>query len=239
MRKNLFLTTAAALVVSAGIATAQSSKGQEGASPPPAAQQYAPAEKSAPAVKPEAKVKPEGKTAPRAESKGSVESETTGQAPNARTKSEMKNGTKASSKTEMKNGSKSERKSEGKGHNKAAETKTNAQSKDNKAAETKTNAKSQTTGQGAASARSAANLSTEQRTKIRTTIKENAHVRPMTNVNFDISVGARVPRTVHFYRVPREVVDIYPQWRGYDFIMVRDEIIVIDPHTYEIVYVIS
>lgn len=32
---------------------------------------------------------------------------------------------------------------------------------------------------------------------------------------------------------------IYPEWRGYNFILVRDEIVVIDPHTYEIIAVIN
>jgi hypothetical protein len=59
-------------------------------------------------------------------------------------------------------------------------------------------------------------------------------------VNFSISVGTRVPREgVTFTTLPTEVVSIYPQWRGYKFIVVHDEIIVIDPNTYEIVEIIT
>jgi hypothetical protein len=59
-------------------------------------------------------------------------------------------------------------------------------------------------------------------------------------VNFSLSVGTRVPREgVEFRTLPTEVVTIYPQWRGYKFIVVHDEIVVIDPNTYEIVEVIS
>jgi hypothetical protein len=105
---------------------------------------------------------------------------------------------------------------------------TNAESKG--AAENK----SQTTGQASAGAK----LSGEQRTKI-TSVIRNQHVAPVTNVNFSISVGTRVPHDVAFRPLPAEVVTIYPEWRGYNFVMVRDQILVIDPNTFEIVAVID
>ncbi len=85
-----------------------------------------------------------------------------------------------------------------------------------------------------------AETTTEQRTKITTVIKEQ-HVQPVTNVNFSISVGTRVPRGegVTFHPLPAEIVTVYPQWRGYEYILVRDQILVIDPRTGEIVDVID
>ena len=65
------------------------------------------------------------------------------------------------------------------------------------------------------------------------------HVAPVTNVNFSISVGTRVPRDVSFHPLPAEIVTIYPEWRGYEFILVRDQIVVIDPSTLEIVAVLE
>jgi hypothetical protein len=94
--------------------------------------------------------------------------------------------------------------------------------------------RSQTTGQAGASAK----LSSEQRTKITTVIRDQ-HVAPVTNVNFSISVGTRVPRDVSFHPLPMEIVSIYPDWRGYEFILVRDQIIVVDPRTFEIVAVLD
>jgi Protein of unknown function (DUF1236) len=94
--------------------------------------------------------------------------------------------------------------------------------------------KSQTVGQAGAGAK----LSTEQRTKI-TTVIRGQHVQPVTNVNFAVSVGTRVPRDVSFHPLPAEVVTIYPEWRGYNFILVGDRIVVIDPGTFEIVAVID
>ena len=86
-------------------------------------------------------------------------------------------------------------------------------------AETKgTDGRSQTTvGQAGAGAK----LSGEQRTKI-TTVIRNQHVEPVSHVNFSISVGTRVPRDVSFHPLPAEVVTIYPEWRGYEFILVND-----------------
>jgi Protein of unknown function (DUF1236) len=102
-------------------------------------------------------------------------------------------------------------------------------------AETKTGGeRSQTTGQAGAGAK----ISTEQRTKI-TTVIRNEHVQPLTNVNFNISVGTRIPRDVSYHVLPTEVVTIYPEWRGYNYVLVRDQIIVIDPQTFEIVAVLD
>ncbi len=102
-------------------------------------------------------------------------------------------------------------------------------------AETKTGGeRSQTTGQAGASAK----LSTEQRTKI-TTVIRSEHVQPVTNVNFNISVGTRIPRDISYHALPTEVVTIYPEWRGYNYVLVRSQIIVIDPETFEIVAVLD
>jgi hypothetical protein len=93
---------------------------------------------------------------------------------------------------------------------------------------------SQTTGQAGA----AAKLSTEQRTQITTVIKQQ-NVQPLTNVNFSISVGTHVPRTVSFHRLPAQVVTIYPDWRGYEFFLVNGQIIVVNPRTLEIVAILE
>jgi Protein of unknown function (DUF1236) len=94
--------------------------------------------------------------------------------------------------------------------------------------------KSQTVGQAGAGAK----LSSEQRTRISTVIR-GQHVQPMTNVNFSISIGTRVPRDVSFHPLPAEVVTYYPEWRGYEFILVNEQIVVVDPGTFEIVAVID
>jgi len=94
---------------------------------------------------------------------------------------------------------------------------------------------STTTGQAGAGAK----ITTEQRTQITTVIKQQ-NVKPVTNVNFSISVGAKVPRgSVTFHALPAQVVTIYPEWRGYEYILVGSEIIVVNPRTLEIVAIID
>ena len=101
-------------------------------------------------------------------------------------------------------------------------------------ADSKGGAEGKTVGQAGAGAK----LSTEQRTKITTVIKQQ-RVAPVTNVNFSVSVGTRVTRDVSFHPLPAEIVTIYPDWRGYEFILVRDQIVVIDPSSLEIVAVLD
>lgn len=82
-------------------------------------------------------------------------------------------------------------------------------------------------------------LTTEQRTKIRKVVVDEKKIPRLTKVNFDIKVGVRVPRTVHFYSVPEEIVTIHPAWRSYRVIFVNEELVLIDPTTFEIMYVFA
>ncbi|WP_157699627.1 hypothetical protein [Pseudorhodoplanes sinuspersici] len=42
-------------------------------------------------------------------------------------------------------------------------------------------------------------------------------------------------RTVNIHPAPVKIVQIYAHWRGYDQILVGDQIIVVNPRTHEIV----
>jgi hypothetical protein len=44
---------------------------------------------------------------------------------------------------------------------------------------------------------------------------------------------------VHYYPLPSRIVEIYPEWRGYDFIYVHGRYIILRPETHEIVYIIE
>ena len=249
MRKSTLLSTvAAALLLTAGAATAQEMKKDAAPAPAPAAQQSAPAEKIAPPMKAGEK-KAETRKAP----------ETTGQAPKdadkpaasdkgAMDKGAMDKGAATKSDADVK--AKPEAKTPDKSS--AAETKTpDSKASATKASETKTNdaaaqkssdskaGPAATTGQGAAAG--SAKLSTEQRTKITTIIKQQKAERvDAAKLNISISVGARIPeRGVHFYPLPHEVYVIYPEWRGYDYILVGDQIVILDPRTHEIVAILE
>jgi Protein of unknown function (DUF1236) len=122
---------------------------------------------------------------------------------------------------------------EGRDNNMKAEGR---EDRNNKNAETKSPTERSQTTVGVAGA--GAKLSTEQRTRI-TTVIRNQHAAPLNSVNFTIAVGTRVPRDVTFYPLPTEIVTIYPEWRGYEYILVGDQILVIDPRSQEIVAVLD
>jgi len=151
-------------------------------------------------------------------------------------KAEGREGRDANKNAESREGRDTNKNAEGR---EGRETNKNAESREGRDnskmnAETKGGERSQTTGQAGASAK----LTTEQRTKI-TTVIRSEHVQPVTNVNFNISVGTRIPRDISYHALPTEVVTIYPEWRGYNYVLVRSQIIVIDPETFEIVAVLD
>jgi hypothetical protein len=112
----------------------------------------------------------------------------------------------------------------------------NAQTKgaDSKAADTK----SQTTTGTASATATAAAPPAEKRSEISTAIK-STRIEETTNVNFNISVGTAVPASVRFHPLPPRIVEIYPEWRGYEVIFVHGQYVIVRPQTREIVYIIE
>jgi hypothetical protein len=81
-------------------------------------------------------------------------------------------------------------------------------------------------------------LSSEQRTRIHEVIVKERSAPRVANVNFSLEVGTRVPRTVRLVRLPSTIVEIEPEWRGFEYFLVGDDIVVVDPRRMEIVAVI-
>ncbi|MGE3148832.1 MAG: DUF1236 domain-containing protein [Pseudorhodoplanes sp.] len=261
MKKTSLLTTvaAAAVIAGTGLVSAQS-RDTPRAGAAPAAKQAAPAEKSSGAIG-------QGSTSQGSASQGAASdvkgtqgaaSEATGDRPAAggeRTNRSRSAQDKIQDRAPARAGaSPNGQSSEGRMSNdgkassaaeKANDTKASPGSRSstdksmdrNKSSDDANAKQRSTSGQGAAAGASA-NLTTEQRTRITSVIKEQK-VRPMTNVNFSIAIGTRVPRSVHFYALPTTVVEVYPEWRGYRYILVGDEIVIVNPRTYEIVYIIE
>ena len=124
------------------------------------------------------------------------------------------------------------------GKDKAASDTKAMDSKSNMNAQTKgTDTKSQTTTGNAATTATAAPPA-EKRTQIVSAIKSEK-IEETTNVNFNISVGATIPGTVRFHPLPPRIVEIYPEWRGYDVVFVHGRYIIVRPETHEIVYIIE
>jgi hypothetical protein len=81
-------------------------------------------------------------------------------------------------------------------------------------------------------------LSQDQRTKVKDVIVRDRNVARVNSANFSVSVGAKVPRDVHVSVLPPEIVTIVPEYRGFEYVMVGDQLLIIDPNTLEIVAVL-
>ncbi|MFY9841300.1 MAG: DUF1236 domain-containing protein [Xanthobacteraceae bacterium] len=93
-------------------------------------------------------------------------------------------------------------------------------------------------GQSHGSGKTSVQLSQDQRTRIQAVIGKEHAPHFSGGEHFDITVGARVPRDVHVAALPEDIVTIVPEYRGFDYILVGDNILIVDPVTLEIVAVI-
>lgn len=81
-------------------------------------------------------------------------------------------------------------------------------------------------------------ITPQQQTQISQRLaSRDVHRIDRTRVNFSIAIGTTVPASVRFVPLPSAIVSIVPQYRGYHYAVVEDEIIIIEPRTRRIVYV--
>ena len=244
MRKAKLLSTVAfALLLGAGAASAQGMS-KDTPERAPAAQQNAPAEKVAPPMKNGEHQAPPtgGQATPDAKSgkaaqgipdtKSGKARETTGQAPRSGTEDKMQSKSMDQNKTMDKDSMDKDSRPSSREQNAQGQSGTLSKS----TTQSTTEQNRATTGQG--SAAGGAKRSTEQRTKISSVIRSQK-VERVNNLNVSVSVGTRIPASVHVHPLPQEVFVIYPEWRGYDYILVGEEIVIINPRTHEIVAVLE
>ena len=242
---------AAALIAGTGFANAQG-PGRDAPSAGPAAQQSAPSsEKAAPSAAPMkgAQSSDGAKGGINAQSKDgmSKDSPKSAQSKDSTGKDGMKDSAQSKD-TMSKDSPKSAQSKDGmskdgvnaQSKGTTADTKAGAttDTKSGATAGTKSGATStQTTGNAATSATAAPPA--EKRTQIVSAIRSEKSITETTNVNFNISVGTRVPTGVRFHALPPRIVEIYPEWRGYQVILVSGRYIIVRPQTHEIVYIIE
>jgi hypothetical protein len=87
---------------------------------------------------------------------------------------------------------------------------------------------------------SISNVTVEQKTQITQVIKET-RIEPVSNVDFDISVGIEVPRhKIRLHRLPARIVKIVPAYETYEYFVLADgRIVIVDPDTLKIVLVLT
>jgi len=100
-----------------------------------------------------------------------------------------------------------------------------------------TGASEGTEGKGGAKG-SLTSVSPEQKTRVRAAFAGH-RVAPAHDIGVAVNVGVRIPRSVHIYSVPLEIVSIVPSYRGYEYFMIdEDHVAIVDPDTLEVVDII-
>ena len=264
-RKNKLLVAAAvaALMTGSGFALAQDSSPAtkapsaapaEKMAPAPNAAQKAPsaAEQKAPGAADKGAQKSEDKSLPSKRSSQSApanksKSETTGQAPSTQGGDKS---TTTKSDTTKSDTTKSDTSTQS--PSKATQDKAGTSSQPNQSSQsTQPNQPNQATGPGSTqksggtagtttnnTTNVSVNLSPEQRTKIHQVIVSDRNAPRLARVDFQLNVGVAVPRSVKLAAVPSTIVEIQPSWRGYEYFLVGDQIVIVNPRTMEIVAVV-
>jgi hypothetical protein len=82
---------------------------------------------------------------------------------------------------------------------------------------------------------------TRQKTIIRKTIvSEHIHRVPRDRINVNLAVGVAIPSTIELQPLPAEVVRVVPEYEGYLFFVLDDgTIVILDPDTHHVVYVLT
>lgn len=81
-------------------------------------------------------------------------------------------------------------------------------------------------------------LSDEQKQKVARQLSRK-DVKRVSHLNFSATVGVKVPRRVSLHKLPPAIAAIVPNFGGYDYVAVQDEIIIVDPATRKVVNVIK
>jgi hypothetical protein len=80
-------------------------------------------------------------------------------------------------------------------------------------------------------------LSQEQRTKIKDIVVQR-HTARVSHPNFSVKIGTTIPHNVHLVVLPEDIVTLVPEYRGFDYILVGEDILIVDPDSLRIVAVI-
>jgi hypothetical protein len=93
----------------------------------------------------------------------------------------------------------------------------------------------QQNGSGARAGGTSVKLSQDQRAKVKDVIVRDRNVARVNSASFSVNVGAKIPRDVHISALPPDVATIVPEYRGFEYVVVGDQLLIIDPNTLEIV----
>jgi hypothetical protein len=71
----------------------------------------------------------------------------------------------------------------------------------------------------------------ENRTRIHDIIIQERSAPRVDHVDFSVAVGTVVPKSVRLVTVPRTIIEIQPVWRGYEYFLIDDLSVVVNPRS--------
>ncbi len=93
--------------------------------------------------------------------------------------------------------------------------------------------------EGAARSEGKVQISEQQRRTVRENLFKNRKVNRADNVRVTVNIGSRLPRSVKLAPLPPSIVSIVPAYRRYEYVVVDNRIVIVEPATYEIVQVLD
>jgi hypothetical protein len=82
-------------------------------------------------------------------------------------------------------------------------------------------------------------LDQRQASDLRSRLEKRGGENTAGSATFSARVGGRVPEGVRLSEAPSDIVEVYPQFRGYDYVVEGDEIIFVNPRTREVVEIVG
>lgn len=90
-------------------------------------------------------------------------------------------------------------------------------------------------GRGAGSVQTGSVTLDRRQARVVRNILQRRNVQTFSRSDFFVGIGARLPSHVRLYPLPAAFVSIVPQYAGYDYVVVEDEIVVVAPESREVV----
>ena len=81
-------------------------------------------------------------------------------------------------------------------------------------------------------------LTEDKRANVGQTLAKDTNLNRATNVNVSINIGTRLPRELQLVALPASIIVIVPEYRTYRYVVINDQICIVEPNSYEIVEII-
>ncbi|MDQ0469841.1 DUF1236 domain-containing protein [Labrys wisconsinensis] len=81
------------------------------------------------------------------------------------------------------------------------------------------------------------NVSRDKANRVRDTLFRTGE-RSNVDVDVNVAIGTALPTRVRPLPLPPDIVEIAPEYRGYDYVIVQDEVVIVEPQTRRVVEVI-